>query len=110
MPGLSGYEVLSRLKADEALRDIPVLMISALDQTASVTRCIALGADDYLAKPFDPLVLRARVNSCLRKKRARDFELGYLRGVGKVTAAAVAVESGSFSPRAWTTSASAPTR
>ena len=81
MPGLSGYEVLSRIKADAALREIPVLMISALDQTASVTRCIALGADDYLTKPFDPLVLRARVNSCLRKKWARDFELAYLRGV-----------------------------
>ena len=73
-------------------------MISALDQTASVTRCIALGADDYLTKPFDPLVLRARVNSCLRKKWARDFELAYLRGVGKVTAAALAVEAGSFTP------------
>ena len=98
MPGLSGYEVLSRLKADAVLREIPVLMISALDQTASVTRCIALGADDYLTKPFDPLVLRARVNSCLRKKWARDFELAYLRGVGKVTAAALAVEAGSFTP------------
>jgi len=98
MPGLSGYDVLSRLKADAALREIPVLMISALDQTASVTRCIALGADDYLTKPFDPLVLRARVNSCLRKKWARDFELGYLRGVGKVTAAALAVEAGTFTP------------
>jgi len=98
MPGLSGYDVLSRLKADPGLREIPVLMISALDQTASVTRCIALGADDYLTKPFDPLVLRARVNSCLRKKWARDFELGYLRGVGTVTAAALALEAGSFTP------------
>jgi len=98
MPGLSGYEVLSKIKADAILRDVPVLMISALDQTASVTRCIALGADDYLTKPFDPLVLRARVSSCLRKKWARDFELGYLRGVAKVTAAALAVEAGSFTP------------
>jgi CheY-like chemotaxis protein len=98
MPGLSGYDVLSRIKADAALRDVPVLMISALDQTSSVTRCIALGADDYLTKPFDPLVLRARVNSCLRKKWARDFELAYLRGVEKVTAAALAVETGSFAP------------
>jgi CheY-like chemotaxis protein len=98
MPGLSGYEVLSRLKADAALREIPVLMISALDQTDSVTRCIALGADDYLTKPFDPLVLRARVSSCLRKKWARDFELAYLRGVGTVTAAALAVEAGTFTP------------
>jgi CheY-like chemotaxis protein len=98
MPGLSGYDVLSRLKAESALVDIPVLMISALDQPASVTRCIALGADDYLTKPFDHLVLRARVSSCLRKKWARDFELAYLRGVGKVTAAALAVEAGSFTP------------
>jgi DNA-binding response OmpR family regulator len=96
MPGLSGYEVLTRLKEDEALREIPVLMITALDDAASVARSIALGAADYLAKPFDPAVLRARVRTCLTKKRARDFELAYLRGVGKVTAAAVAVESGSF--------------
>jgi len=98
LPGLSGYEVLARLKADATLREIPVLMISALDQTDSVTRCIALGADDYLTKPFDPLVLRARVNSCLRKKRARDFELAYLRGVEHVTAAALALEAGHFAP------------
>jgi DNA-binding response OmpR family regulator len=98
MPGLSGYEVLSKIKADATLREIPVLMISALDRTASVTRCIALGADDYLTKPFDPLVLRARVSSCLRKKWARDFELAYLRGVEQVTAAALAVEAGRFTP------------
>lgn len=98
MPGVSGYDVLTTIKADAALREIPVLMISALDQTASVTRCIALGADDYLTKPFDPLVLRARVNSCLRKKWARDFELAYLRGVEQVTAAALAVETGAFTP------------
>jgi DNA-binding response OmpR family regulator len=96
MPGLSGYEVLARLKDDDALREIPVLMITALDDAASVAQSIALGAADYLAKPFDPAVLRARVRACLTKKRARDFELAYLRGVGKVTAAAVAVESGSF--------------
>ena len=98
MPGLTGYEVLSRIKQDAALREIPVLMISALDETVSVTRCIALGADDYLTKPFDPLVLRARVSSCLRKKWARNFELDYLRGVETVTAAALALEAGSFTP------------
>jgi len=98
MPGVSGYDVLTAIKADATLREIPVLMISALDQTASVTRCIALGADDYLTKPFDPLVLRVRVNSCLRKKWAREFELAYLRGVEQVTAAAMAVETGRFTP------------
>jgi DNA-binding response OmpR family regulator len=96
MPGISGYEVLARLKADDHLREIPVLMITALDETASVTRCLAIGADDYLPKPFDPVVLGARVRAGVRRKRARDFELAYLRGVDQVTAAASAVESGRF--------------
>ena len=98
MPGISGYEVLARLKQDPHLREIPVLMITAVDGSASVTRCIALGADDYLAKPFDPIVLAARVRACVVRKRARDFELAYLRGVATVTEAATAVESGSFVP------------
>jgi DNA-binding response OmpR family regulator len=98
MPDLSGYEVLARLKQDDALKGIPVLMITALDDPASVIRCIALGAEDYLAKPFDPMLLRARISCCLNKKRARDFELAYLRGVSVVTAAAEAVENGTFDP------------
>jgi CheY-like chemotaxis protein len=98
MPGISGYEVLARLKQDPVLREIPVLMITAVDGSASVTRCITLGADDYLAKPFDPVVLAARVGACVAKKRARDFELAYLRGVATVTEAAAAVESGHFVP------------
>jgi DNA-binding response OmpR family regulator len=97
LPGMSGYEVLGRLKSDDALREIPVLIITAVDGSDSVTRCLALGADDYLAKPFDPVVLGARVRACLAKKRARDFDLAYLRGVARVTAAALAVESGHFS-------------
>jgi len=96
LPGLSGYGVLARLKSDEALREIPVLIITAADDAQSVTRCLALGADDYLAKPYDPVVLGARVRACLAKKRARDFDLAYLRGVARVTAAALAVESGQF--------------
>jgi DNA-binding response OmpR family regulator len=98
MPGLSGYEVLGLLKSDDALRELPVLMITALDDPASVVRCVAMGADDYLSKPFDPLLLRARVSSCLTKKRARDLELAYLRVVATVTAAAASVASGSFEP------------
>jgi len=97
LPGMSGYEVLGRLKSDDALREIPVLIITAVDGSDSVTRCLALGADDYLAKPFDPVVLGARVRACLAKKRARDFDLAYLKGVARVTAAALAVESGHFS-------------
>ena len=74
MPGLDGYEVLRRLKADPALRSVPVLMISALDEMQSVVRCIELGAEDYLAKPFDPVLLRARIGACLEKKRLHDAE------------------------------------
>ena len=74
MPGMSGYEVLERLKCDPRHSDIPVLMISALDEIDSAVRCIEAGAEDYLAKPFDPVLLRARVNACLEKKRLRDRE------------------------------------
>jgi CheY-like chemotaxis protein len=98
LPRMSGYEVLARLKRDERLRDIPVLIITAVIGTESVTRCLALGADDYLAKPFDPVVLGVRVRACLAKKRARDIDLAYLRGVARVTAAAHALESGNFVP------------
>ncbi len=75
MPDMDGYAVLQRLKADARLRDIPVLMISALDEIASVVRCIELGAEDYLSKPFDPVLLRARIGACLEKKRLHDQEL-----------------------------------
>ena len=90
LPGTSGYEILARLKSNEASREIPVLVITAVDRAESVARCLALGADDYLPKPFDPVVLGVRVRSCLAKKRARDFDLAYLRGVARVTAAALA--------------------
>ena len=74
MPGLSGFEVLCRLKADERTGDIPVVMISALDEIDSTVRCIEAGAEDYLPKPFNPVLLRARINACLEKKRLRDRE------------------------------------
>ncbi|OLE48025.1 MAG: hypothetical protein AUG46_04755 [Acidobacteria bacterium 13_1_20CM_3_58_11] len=79
MPQMSGYEVLQRLTAEEALREIPVVMISALDEMDSVVRCIELGAEDYLPKPFDPVLLRARIGACLEKKRLRDREALHLR-------------------------------
>jgi adenylate cyclase len=78
MPGIDGYETLRRLKGDEALRNIPVLMISALDEMQSVVRCIELGAEDYLPKPFDPVLLQARIGACLEKKRLRDQEVRHL--------------------------------
>ena len=79
MPEMSGYDVLQRLTADDALREIPVIMISALDEMDSVVRCIELGAEDYLPKPFDPVLLRARIGACLEKKRLRDREAMHLR-------------------------------
>jgi len=79
MPETDGYEVLQQLKADSALRHIPVLMISALDEMDSVVRCIELGAEDYLPKPFDPVLLGARIGACLEKKRLRDSEAQHLQ-------------------------------
>jgi adenylate cyclase len=74
MPGISGYDVLALLKRDPRFREIPVIMISALTELDSIVRCIEAGADDYLAKPFDPVLLRARVGSSLEKKHLRDRE------------------------------------
>jgi class 3 adenylate cyclase len=74
MPDISGYEVLRRLKADSATRDIPVILISALDDMDSIIRCISAGAVDYLLKPFDPTLLRARIRSSLENKLLRDRE------------------------------------
>ena len=67
MPNLSGYEVLERLKADTTTKHIPVIMISAVDDLDSVVRCIEMGAEDYLFKPFNPVLLKARVGATLRK-------------------------------------------
>lgn len=72
MPILNGYQVLQCMKTDLALRDIPVIVISALDDLDSVVRCIEMGAEDYLPKPFNPVLLKARVSACLEKKRLRD--------------------------------------
>ena len=79
MPELNGYQVLEQLKADEQLRHIPVIMISAVDELDSVIRCIELGAEDYLPKPFNPTLLRARVGACLEKKRLHDELAGWAR-------------------------------
>lgn len=78
MPGMSGLEVLTRLKASEEVRHIPVIMISSLDEIDSTVRCIEAGAEDYLTKPFNPVLLRARVDASLEKKRLRDREQAIL--------------------------------
>ena len=96
MPGLDGYEALQRIKADERLRHLPVIVISAIDDQASIVRCIKLGATDYLPKPFDRAILAARVNASLAGKRLRDLEIEYLEQVGHVIDAAGAVEANTF--------------
>jgi len=78
MPKMDGYQVLERMKRCSALRDIPVIVISALDEMESVVRCIEMGAEDYLPKPFDPVLLKARIGACLEKKWLRDQEQAYL--------------------------------
>jgi CheY-like chemotaxis protein len=98
MPEMDGYEVLARLKGDPRRRDLPVIVISALDEMDNVIRCIAMGAEDFLPKPFDPLLLRARLGACLEKKRLRDQEVEYLEQVQRVTGAAAAVEADTFDP------------
>jgi sigma-B regulation protein RsbU (phosphoserine phosphatase) len=79
MPELDGYQVLERIRRDEALRHVPVIMISAVDEVESVVRCIELGAADYLPKPFNPVLLRARVGATLEKKRLEDRERSHAR-------------------------------
>ena len=65
MPERDGFEVLSSLKTTPATQHIPVIMLSALDDEQGIARCIEMGAEDYLAKPFNPVFLRARVNACM---------------------------------------------
>jgi two-component system cell cycle response regulator len=98
MPELDGYETLAEIERDEKLRHVPVIMVSALEDIGSVVRCIELGAADYLPKPFDPVLLRARINGCLTKKRLHDLELEYIEQVGYVVEAAKAVENATFEP------------
>ncbi|MEO3434422.1 adenylate/guanylate cyclase domain-containing protein [Inquilinus sp. CAU 1745] len=78
MPDMNGYEVLTRLRADPGLREVRVIMISGIHETESIIRCVEAGAEDYLPKPCDPVLLRARISACLERKRWRDREHLYL--------------------------------
>jgi class 3 adenylate cyclase len=78
MPEMDGYQTLEHIKRDMKLRDVPVIMISAIDEIDSVVRCIELGAEDYLPKPFNSTLLKARIGASLDKKRMRDKEISYL--------------------------------
>jgi adenylate cyclase len=79
MPEMDGYEVLGHIKSDMNLRDTPVIMISALDAIDSVVRCIEMGAEDYLPKPFNPVLLKARIGASWEKRRLRVQEEAYTR-------------------------------
>jgi class 3 adenylate cyclase len=78
MPGMDGLELLCRLKSNLQTRHIPVIIISALDEVDSAIRCIEAGAEDYLPKPFNPILLRARIDASLEKKWLRDRERSHL--------------------------------
>ena len=78
MPRLDGYGLLERMRSEEAWRHIPVIMISALTDLKSAARCIARGAEDYLPKPFEPVLLKARIGACLEAKRLHDREAAHL--------------------------------
>lgn len=79
MPEMNGYEVLEHLKADHTLRHIPVIVITAVDEIESIAKCIELGAEDYLPKPFNPVLLKARIGASLEKKWLRDQQEAYTR-------------------------------
>jgi two-component system cell cycle response regulator len=98
MPELDGYATLEVIKSDPALRHVPVIVVSGVDELSSVVRCIEIGATDYLPKPFEVAILRARLGSSLAAKRLRDLEIEYLEQVSRVTGAASALEAGEFDP------------
>jgi adenylate cyclase len=79
MPEMDGYQVLEHMKNDGTLRDMPVIVVSAVDEMDSIVKCIKMGAEDYLPKPFNPVLLRARIGAGLEKKWWRDQEQAYLK-------------------------------
>jgi adenylate cyclase len=81
MPDMDGFAVLKEFKQTAKLKHIPIIMITAVDEIESVVRCIEMGADDYLMKPFNPVLLRARVNALLERKRLRDDEIRMAKGL-----------------------------
>ncbi len=110
MPKMDGFAVLAKMKSEEAFRDIPVIIISANSDMQHVLKGIAMGAEDYLPKPFDPLLLRARVNASLEKKRFRNLEKLYLKGLERELEIGRQIQTGFLpkeiiSPTGWEISA-----
>jgi class 3 adenylate cyclase len=87
MPEMDGYQVLEALAADPRLRDLPVVMMSSVEEVDSVARCIEMGAEDYLFKPVNPVLLRARIGTSLEKKRLRDQQRELFRKFATVEVA-----------------------
>ena len=83
MPEISGLDVLKTLKADPLNRNIPVIMVTAADEVETAAECISIGADDFISKPFNATLLRARVAASLEKKKLRDQEAIYLNRIEK---------------------------
>ena len=79
MPEMNGYQVLEACLRDNELRNLPIIMTSSLDEIDAVVKCVELGAEDYLNKPVNPILLRARVNASLEKKRLRDEQRKLIR-------------------------------
>ena len=99
MPGMDGFAVLEALRADKRLAVIPVLVISGMDgEMESVARAIELGATDFLPKDFNPVLFKARLESCIERKRLRAIELDHLAQMDRLAAAAQIMESGRFHP------------
>jgi len=83
MPNMNGYEVLDFMKKDKRYYEIPIIMLSSMDDLTSIYRCIELGADDYVTKPFDKMILEARISACIEKKHLRDKEKLLLEEIRK---------------------------
>jgi sigma-B regulation protein RsbU (phosphoserine phosphatase) len=90
MPGMNGYQLLERMRAEEALKGVHAIVISALEDTQIIARCIQLGAEDYLPREFEPVILKARIESCLEKKRMKKEQELYVAALveaqGKLSA------------------------
>ena len=99
MPEMTGHELLARLKSTATTQHIPVIVVSGEGDSDSVVKCLEAGAEDHLVKPYERVVLQARIRTSLERKRMRDQELAYLRRVAQLTAAAEAVERQSYDSR-----------
>lgn len=111
MPEMDGYQTLQALKADGDLRDLPVIMISGVDELNSVARCVEMGAADYIPKPFNAALLRAlntRLNALLDAKRLRERERNLFEQIERLRSAVAALQTDSFEPESLSDIASRP--